>query len=215
MAVALFIVVLVVSFALGSIPWGIVIGRVFYKKDPRDYGSGNIGTTNSIRALGKVGGYAVFVGDFCKGLLSGVIAMLIAGWLAQTADAASLFAQHGTLVSAAFFGCIFGHVFSPWLGFKGGKGIAVAIGCMFISMGPVISIIELVIFAVIVVTTKYVSAGSIASAVACPFFAIYAFWGNPFAWLLTAIPAIVVVWAHRGNIKRLREGTESKIGSKK
>ena len=215
MAIGLFVIVLVISFALGSIPWGIVIGRVFYHKDPRDFGSGNIGTTNSIRALGKVGGYAVFVGDFGKGLVSGLIAMGIAGIAATGSDSASVFAQYQTLVSCAFFGCIFGHIYSPWLHFKGGKGIAVAVGCMFVSLGPVVAICELLLFTVVVVVTKYVSAGSIASAVACPIIAIFIYWGNPFAWVLTAIPAIAVVYAHRGNIERLHAGTESKVGQKK
>ena len=198
--------VLVLSFFLGSIPWGLVISKVFYGKDLRDEGSGNIGTTNAIRSMGKVGGYAVFVLDFGKGLLSGFIGL----WIAQAAgfDAA----MTGVSLSLAFFGCTYGHIFSPWLKFKGGKGIAVAVGCLFVTFGPVGAIIELAIFGVLVATTKYVSVGSMAAALACPLLALWFYWGNWLAWALCAITGLTVFWAHRGNLARLRAGEERKLG---
>ena len=204
---------LLISFLLGSIPWGVIISRVFYHTDVREHGSGNIGTTNAIRTMGKVGGGAVFVLDFGKGIASGFIALALVnevvipygGFHALTYDA---------FLAAAFFGCIVGHIFSPWLGFRGGKGIAVAVGCMFVTFGPVIALLELVIFAVVVAASKYVSAGSLAAAVACPFFALYKFWGNWPAVVLCSVAALIVVWAHRSNIARLRAGNESRIGSK-
>ena len=201
--------VLVLSFFLGSIPWGLVISKVFYGKDLRDEGSGNIGTTNAIRSMGKVGGYAVFVLDFGKGLLSGFIGL----WIAQAAgfDAA----MTGVSLSLAFFGCTFGHIFTPWLKFKGGKGIAVGVGCMFVSYGPVIALIEIAIFAVLVIVTRYVSVGSIAAAIGAIVFAFWAFWGNLWAIVACAIAGLTVVWAHRGNIERLLNGTENRVGAKK
>ena len=99
--------------------------------------------------------------------------------------------------------------------FKGGKGIAVAVGCLFVTFGWVGACLELLIFAVLVVATKHVSVGSIAAAAACPFFALYFFWGDWLAWACCTIAALTVVWAHRGNIARLRAGTESRIGQKK
>ncbi len=204
-----FVAVFVISFLLGSVPWGLVISKVFYKKDLREVGSGNIGTTNAIRAMGKVGGYAVFVLDFGKGLLSGFIGM----WIAQAAGFDQ--ALVGISTSVAFFGCVYGHIFSPWLKFKGGKGIAVAIGCLFVTFGPIPAIIELAIFAVLVVTTKYVSVGSMAAALACPLLSLWVFWGNWIAVLFCSITGLTVFWAHRGNLARLREGTENRIGSKK
>ena len=196
----------ILCFLLGSIPWGVVISRVFYHKDIRDVGSGNIGTTNAIRAMGKVGGYAVFVLDFGKGLLSGAFALWFSQWFG---------ADVRLLLALSFAGCIWGHIFSPWLGFKGGKGIAVAIGCLFIVFGPIGAILELAIFAVIVATTKYVSAGSIASALACPFIALYFFWGSWIPWIIISAAALTIVWAHRENIARLRNGEERRIGDKK
>jgi glycerol-3-phosphate acyltransferase PlsY len=141
--------VLVAAFLLGSVPWGLVISKVFYGKDLREEGSGNIGTTNAIRSMGKVGGYAVFVLDFGKGLLSGFIAL----WISQ------------------------------------------AVGYDTASATP-----------------KYVSVGSMASALACPLLALWVYWGNWPAWIICSIAGLTVFWAHRGNLARLREGTERKLG---
>jgi len=204
-----FVAIFAIAFLLGSVPWGLVISKVFYGKDLREVGSGNIGTTNAIRAMGKVGGYAVFVLDFGKGLLSGFIGL----WIAQAAGFEG--GLVGVATSVAFLGCVWGHIFSPWLGFKGGKGIAVAIGCLFVTYGVVPSIIELLIFAVLVVATRYVSVGSIAAALACPLLSLWVFWGNWPAVLLCSIAGLTVFWAHRGNLARLREGTERRVGSKK
>ena len=204
-----YILILVIAFLLGSVPWGLVISKLFYGKDLREEGSGNIGTTNAIRSMGKVGGYAVFVLDFGKGLLSGFIGLSIAQAAGMDAS------QVGIATSLAFLGCVYGHIFTPWLNFKGGKGIAVAIGCLFVTFGVVPSIIELLIFIVLVVATRYVSVGSMAAALACPFLALWVFWGNWLAVLLCAITGLTVFWAHRGNLARLREGTERRVGDKK
>ena len=198
--------VFAIAFLLGSVPWGLVISKVFYHKDLREEGSGNIGTTNAIRSMGKVGGYAVFVLDFGKGVLSGFIAL----WVAQALGLSDT--MRGIAVAAAFLGCVWGHIFSPWLGFKGGKGIAVAVGCLFVTFGPVGALLELAIFVVLVPLTRYVSVGSMAAALACPFFALYFFWGNWAAWALCAIAGLTVFWAHRGNLARLRAGEERRLG---
>ena len=198
--------VFAIAFLLGSVPWGLVISKVFYHKDLREEGSGNIGTTNAIRSMGKVGGYAVFVLDFGKGVLSGFIAL----WVAQALGLSDT--MRGIAVAAAFLGCVWGHIFSPWLGFKGGKGIAVAVGCLFVTFGPVGALLELAIFVVLVPLTRYVSVGSMAAALACPFFALYFFWGNWAAWVLCAIAGLTVFWAHRGNLARLRAGEERRLG---
>ena len=209
MGFAGYIAIFAIAFFLGSVPWGLVISKVFYGKDLRNEGSGNIGTTNAIRSMGKVGGYAVFVLDFGKGLLSGFIAL----WIAQALGFDQT--QAGIATAIAFWGCTWGHIFTPWLGFKGGKGIAVAIGCLFVTFGVVPSVLELAIFAVLVVVTRYVSVGSMAAAISCPFFALWVFWGNWPAVLFCTIAGLTVFWAHRENLARLRAGTENRIGSKK
>ena len=203
------------AFLLGSIPWGVIVSRLFYKRDLRNYGSGNIGTTNAMRTLGKVGGAAVFLLDFGKGLLSGVLGWAVAHWLLAGPEALSPYQVVSVMTATAFLGCTYGHIFSPWLGFRGGKGIAVAIGCLFVTFGVVGALAEIAVFAVLVLTTRYVSVGSIASGIACPLIAIAPFHGCPFAWACCLVVGVTVVWAHRANIGRLRKGTESRIGSKK
>lgn len=205
------ILVFVVAFLLGSIPFGVIISRLFFKKDIRNEGSGNIGTTNAMRSLGKVGGASVFLLDFGKGLLSGFFG---------TVFAAMVEPEHGIatgqfLLSLAFLGCVVGHIYSPWLKFHGGKGIAVAIGALFFVLGVWPSVLELVLFAVLVLATRYVSVGSIAAAALCPFLSLYLFWGNIPAIAAMTIAALLVIFAHRENIARLLAHNENRIGAKK
>lgn len=206
----------VVCFLLGSIPWGLIISKLFYHTDIREHGSGNIGTTNAMRTMGKKGGAAVFVLDFGKGLLAGFLP-LVACWFFVPGGGVSPDSplSYATYQGIGFLGCVWGHIFSPWLKFKGGKGIAVAVGSLFFTFGPVGALIELAVFIVVVVASRYVSAGSLAAAVVCPFLSLWIFWGEWPAWTMCVIAALTVVWAHRGNIARLRAGSESRIGSKK
>lgn len=226
--------IFIVCFLLGSVPWGLIISKVFFRTDIREHGSGNIGTTNAMRSLGKIGGGIVFLLDFGKGVLSGVLGVAIC--VAATTSGALDFSNLAFVVSAdfgravtgsitdpvlqsavatAFAGCTLGHIFSPWLRFKGGKGIAVAIGCLLFTYGYLAFIIELALFIVLVLLTRRVSVGSIAAAVVCPFIGLWTFWDNLYAIIVCTIVAVVIIWAHRANIKRLLAGTESKIGDKK
>ena len=160
--------VFIAAFLLGSIPWGLIISKVFYHTDIREHGSGNIGTTNAMRTMGKKGGAAVFLLDFGKGIASGFI------------------------------------------------GMGAAIGALFVCWGPAAACIELFgIFAVLVALTRYVSVGSIASAALCPVIACFLFWGDWGAIACYFVTGMTVVWAHRGNIERLRAGNERRVGSKK
>ena len=117
----------VAAFLLGSVPWGVVVSRLFFHTDVREHGSGNIGTTNALRTLGKKGGAAVFLLDFGKGLLSGFLVWAVARLIVDAAGGFSLL-SYETLRAVSFLACIWGHIFSPWLKFRGGKGIAVEIG---------------------------------------------------------------------------------------
>ncbi len=211
------LVVCVIAFFLGSIPWGLIISKTVYHTDIREHGSGNIGTTNAMRTMGKKGGIAVFLLDFGKGLLSGVLA-LAALWLVVPGAGLTPGApvSREMMLALATLSCTLGHIFSPWLGFRGGKGIAVAIGALCLAFGPVGAFVEVFcIFAPLVLITRYVSVGSIASAALCPVIAAFLFWGNWPVILMYALTGGTVVWAHRANIKRLMAGTESRIGSKK
>ena len=209
--------VFVISFLLGSIPWGVIISKVFYHTDIREHGSGNIGTTNAMRTMGKVGGSAVFVLDFGKGIVSGLIAAAAAAMFGGGMSLSGHVIGYDDFVTVAFLGCVWGHIFSPWLGFKGGKGIAVAVGCLFVTFGVMGALLEIAVFAVVVAISRFVSAGSLAAALVCPIFAAYYFLFqafDPIAWVLCLVTALVVIWAHRGNIHRLATGTERRIGDK-
>lgn len=203
-------VVFLATFLLGSIPWGVIVGRIAYKKDIRKEGSGNIGTTNAMRTLGKGAGVAVFLLDFGKGLLSGYIGLIFSNNIIALAD---------WLVCAplgvAVLGCVWGHIFSPWLGFQGGKGIAVAIGAIIFAFGWLGALIEVALFAVLVVLTRYVSVGSIAAAVICPFLALWLHFGQWAFVICVTVAALTVIWAHRSNIVRLSNGKEHRIGAAK
>jgi glycerol-3-phosphate acyltransferase PlsY len=210
----------IVCFLLGSIPWGVIISRVFYHTDIREHGSGNIGTTNAARTLGTVGGIAVFILDFLKGLLAGLIGVvlgIVANFgggpaLGNEVPATFLF---GLITGLAFLACVCGHVYSPWLHFKGGKGIACAVACAVFVFGWPYALMEFGLFVVLVLVTRYISIGSIAAAVVCPFVAWWCSGGSWIFVLLSTLTALVIIWAHRGNIKRLRDGTEPRLFSKK
>lgn len=205
------ILLFLVTFLLGSVPWGLVISRAVFHKDIRQEGSGNIGTTNAMRSLGKVGGGSVFVLDFGKGVLSGFLATVCSTYvLSSPTDTIA-----GICLAVAFMGSTLGHIYSPWLKFRGGKGIAVAVGALFFMYGPLGAVIELLIFAVLVIVSRYVSVGSIAAALVCPFLALYFYSGNWVAIIIITITALNVVVAHRQNISRLLNHCENRIGSKK
>ncbi|MDR2108162.1 MAG: glycerol-3-phosphate 1-O-acyltransferase PlsY [Coriobacteriales bacterium] len=219
-----YLLVLLASCLIGSIPWGLIISRVVYKTDIREHGSGNIGTTNALRILGKKGGAAVFVLDFCKGLAAGLISLSACSFfwpgqplvplLGPVSTGAPAFIDANALRIVACVGAVLGHIFSPWLGFRGGKGIAVGVGCMFFAIGPVGTLVELAVFVLFVALTRYVSVGSLASAVACPLLALWLLGGSWLAIVLCVLVAAVVFWAHRANIRRLLTHSENRLGSK-
>ena len=207
--------VFLVSFFLGSIPWGLIISRVFFHEDIRKHGSGNIGTTNAMRTMGKVGGTAVFILDFGKGLVSGFIGLYaVTHFVTGGGSPESGIFTRDLVLALATSGATLGHIFSPWLGFHGGKGIAAAIGGLFVAFGIPGAIAELSIFGILVLVTRFVSIGSMVSAGACPFLALYFMAGDWPAILCCAVTGFTCVWAHRTNIARLRAGTERRIGDK-
>ena len=206
---------LLVSFFIGSIPWGVIVSKVFYKRDVRETGSGNIGFTNSMRSMGKVGGGIVFVLDFGKGVLATALA---AFFFSRFASGEPVFAAENLsvfLVSGASCAVVLGHIFSPWLGFKGGKGISTGFGSAFLAMSPLGACFMFASFLIVVLVTKHVSAGSVTAAVEFPFVGMFSHPTSPVAFVFSLIVGVLVVWAHRGNLQRLMDHTEAKIGSDK
>lgn len=198
----------VIGYLLGSINFGVVVSKGLYHEDVRTKGSGNAGTTNILRTYGKKAAALTLAGDMAKG----AVAVWLCHWGVAALTGADVNGVYAGYLAA--IGAVCGHLWPIWFGFKGGKGIAVAVGCLFVTFGWIGACLELLIFIVLVVATKRVSVGSIAAAAACPFFALYFFWGDWLAWLFCTVAGLTVVWAHRENIKRLRAGTESRIGDK-
>lgn len=192
------------AFLLGSIPSGVVIGRLFFGVDPRSGGSGSIGATNSNRMLGAKGGAAVLVCDMLKGAAAVGLGRLAIHLLSYTAAQADLL-----LMGGAFF-AIAGHIYSPWLGFKGGKGISTGFGSLLVASPPIAGCIALV-FIVFAATTRIVSVGSIAAAVSVTVWSILFHLGSvPFA-VFGVLISVMVVFAHRANIGRLSRREEPKF----
>lgn len=202
-----FIAGLVFTYLLCGVPFALVIGKTFFDTDPRDYGSGNLGATNTFRVLGARAAILVLFLDALKGAIAVVVmrALLhsvLAG--AATPD----WALMGTLIVA-----VLGHVFSPYIRFKGGKGVATTAGCLF-AMQPIAAFICLAVFIVIVYFTRYVSLGSITIAALYPFLVI-AFYGSPMYITCAFALAVLIIWLHRSNIARLRAGNEAKLSFSK
>lgn len=184
---------MIIAYLLGSIPSGVWIGRTFYNKDIRDYGSGNTGATNTFRILGFKAGTAALIMDVLKGTL----ATLIPIWLDSDI--------HPIFIGAF---AIVGHIFPLYIKFKGGKAVATSAG-VALALHPIFLLVFVGVFLVILFTTSTVS---IASMLAVLLAAIGTFFLNDPIFSITIwIIAIVIVYLHRENIKRLRKGTENKV----
>lgn len=190
-----YILTVVLAYLIGSIPSGLILGKLLWHTDLREHGSHNIGATNAWRTLGKRAGIAVFIADSIKGQAGVALGLLLAG--------TPLAAVLGGLFA------IIGHSFSLFLRFHGGKGVATSLGVLTMLMGNVTLIVFAVWFA-IVYLTRYVSLGSIVAGFLTPILA--ALFGYPMEYVLfTVIAAILVIVRHRENIVRLMNGTENKI----
>ncbi len=187
--------VVIGAFLLGSIPFGLVISSVFYKTDIRQSGSGNIGAMNALRALGKRGAVTVLILDAAKGIIPTVVSMQV---------------FHDTRLAAiAATAAVLGHCFSPWLRFKGGKGVATSFGAIFGLSSPagIVTIIGWVIGAG---STTYSSVGSMLAHIVAPF-ALWYFTRDPWLTGYGVFAAVFILYTHRENIARIRQGQEKGI----
>ncbi|MDH8678387.1 glycerol-3-phosphate 1-O-acyltransferase PlsY [Fusibacter bizertensis] len=188
----------VCSYFIGSIPFSYLIPRWIGKIDIRRHGSGNTGTTNVVRTLGLKVGVLAFLGDFLKGVIPALIGLL---WLGEL----------GGVVGGAL--AVIGHCHPVWLKFKGGKGVATSAGILLV-LFPDIVVILVVVQALIIGFTRYMSLASIISAVLLPILAIV-FSKSTLFILFSFLLAIYVIFRHRSNLKRLINGTETKLNFKK
>lgn len=203
---------MLVSYLICGIPFGKILAKAMSHKDLQHEGSGNIGTTNALRVAGPKVAAITLACDLLKGTICMRVAMTILWDIPWASEVDVQF-----MVAFIALACLYGHIFSPYLHFHGGKGIATGVGILFGFFWP-LAIIHLAIFIVLVAITKYVSVGSIVTAALVPL---------TVSILVPYLPsAVIAVWAvlgwsvvaaHHANIGRLRAGTESKIsfGSKK
>lgn len=210
----IYLIVAAVAYLLGSIPFGYLLVRIFRGEDIRRTGSGNIGATNVARTGAKGLGIATLVLDAIKGALAVWLAALIVGAKYPLCHGGftaifCVYALPFQAVAALF--AVLGHVFPVWLKFKGGKGVATALG-VFCVLFPKAILVSLAIFILVVALTRYVSLGSILGAISFPIAAYFLQDADWLSLLLASAVALIVVLKHHQNIGRLLTGTESRFG---
>lgn len=225
------IAVFVVAYLLGSLSFAIIISKIFFKQDIRNFGSGNAGMTNVLRTFGKGAAVATFAGDFLKGSAAVLFAkfMFGASVLNYTGPAPSFSLGFATVTFDRLFwyeiamyiaiaGALLGHLFPLYFKFKGGKGISVAFGAATTAL-PVLTLSAFGVFLLVFVITRMVSRASVLSVVAFFIFVVIQFFTTGVFSLPTFIVATVcpcvIIYAHRSNIKRILNGTEYRFTKKK
>jgi glycerol-3-phosphate acyltransferase PlsY len=190
------------GYLLGSVPTGLLLTKLFSKVDPRKTGSKNIGATNIFRTAGKALGILTLVGDVLKGVIPTVIAMYLV-----PADQWGL-SRH-VWIALAGLSPFLGHVFSIFLGFKGGKGVATALG-FYLPISTISVLIEFLIFAGIVWKWRFISLGSITCAITISILIAFFRSDSQAYFIVSVIIAALILYRHQSNISRLLQGTESK-----
>jgi glycerol-3-phosphate acyltransferase PlsY len=214
--IILYLIVAAVAYLLGSIPFGYLLVRIFRGEDIRRTGSGNIGATNVARSGAKGLGTATLALDALKGATAvGLAAFLAASKYNLCGDfVEDPCALPLRLMSLAALFAVLGHVFPVWLRFKGGKGVATALG-VFCVLFPKAILVALAIFILVVAITRYVSLGSILGAIAFPVAAYFMQNADWLSLLLASGVSLTIVLKHHQNIGRLLAGTENRFGASK
>jgi len=195
------VLILVLSYFIGSISSSIIISKIMTGDDIRKHGSGNAGATNALRVLGKKGGILTLLGDILKTVISILISKIV---LSEDTDLA---------VYLSGVGAVLGHNYPVWFGFKGGKGIAVSITAILFAdyrIGLIVLLVSILVMAI----TKYVSLGSVLGAALCIILSIVFRWHDTYYILFTVIVGLLAIYRHKTNIVRLIKGEENKLSSK-
>ena len=209
-----YIVMGIVAYLIGSINFSVIISKKFAGFDLREKGSGNAGSTNVLRTVGKKAALITLILDILKGIVAIVLAFLMGKYVKDIDNPSLLIQIAGILV-------ILGHTFPIFFGFRGGKGIATSLGVLLITNWQ-IGVICLTFALVLIVLTRMVSVGSIAAAILFPVLTLYIgkeFFivpGETMSYLIfSIILAVIVIFNHRANIKRIADGTENRISFSK
>lgn len=190
----------VLAYLCGSVNSAVLVSRTLFGKDVRDYGSKNAGLTNMLRVFGKKGAVLTLVGDMLKAVVAVLLGLLLCGY------------EYGGFFALLFV--VVGHAFPCFFGFRGGKGVLTA-ATAILCLSPVVFLIVIALFLVMVACTRYVSVGSITAAFFFPLSLNAMLGGLPFLVLsLSLITAVLVIFLHRENVRRLLNGTEKKLGDK-
>ncbi|WP_420488578.1 glycerol-3-phosphate 1-O-acyltransferase PlsY [Pelovirga terrestris] len=190
------VVLAICAYLFGAIPTGLLLTRFFGKEDIRKVGSGNIGATNVYRVAGRKLGLITLVGDCLKGVLPVILALQV-------------FELTDTPLALVALAAFVGHCFPVYLGFKGGKGVATALG-IFLVLSPLAVLTAMVVFVLFLWRWRYISLASIAAAITiAP--AVYLTTASLPIFTVTLVVATIVIWRHKGNIERLRNGTENRF----
>ncbi len=209
---ATYIIIALLAYAIGSINFSVIISKKYAGFDVREKGSGNAGTTNMLRSVGKKAAAVTLICDILKGVVAIIIA-LIAGKIAKNTDQA-------LLVQIAGIAVILGHTYPIFFGFKGGKGVATSLGILIMTNWQ-IGLICLLFAVIIMAFSKMVSMGSVGAAILFPILTLfiqnhYIVQASGFKYFIySVIVAVIIIFNHRSNIKRILNGTENKLSFSK
>lgn len=198
------VILIFIAYLIGSIPTALIISRYFFKIDIRDYGSGNMGATNTFRVLGSKFGTIVMVGDMLKGVFAVALYHFLPYYLSNELDRTNFMLGLG-------IAAVVGHIYPIWAQFKGGKGVATLFG-MVLAIQPVVAINCVAVFLAVLFLTRYVSLSSIIAGVALPILVLWIYNEKEVFYRVFAVAvAALIVLTHQKNIGRLLKGNESRV----
>lgn len=222
MLILTLLITAVLSYLLGSCNSAIITVKLLKHEDIREHGSKNAGLTNTLRCYGKIPALITLIGDLAKGVIASFLSITIAKLLLGADFESTYFIDRRAIGYISGLFSIIGHIFPLYYGFKGGKGVLVSCSILLV-IDPVTFCIVIPFFAIVVAISRYVSLGSILAAAVYPIitFCVHYFIydiGAPRALLHTVLvlcTSVLLIYMHRSNIQRLKNGTENKFGSKK
>jgi glycerol-3-phosphate acyltransferase PlsY len=207
---------LVTAYALGSIPFSFLVVKLFTGADIRQLGSRNVGATNVARTLGKLPGIIALLLDAAKGYAAVEIARWVTGraeWPLATAVDASPFHSRAFWITLCALIAVVGHMFPVWLRFHGGKGVATATGA-FLALDPYAVAAGMIVFLIVLISTRFVSLASILGAASIPLFLRFLTHAPFWTINISIVIAILIIVKHHSNISRLTQGRERRMGER-
>ena len=215
--ISTYIIVAVIAYLLGSIPFGYILVRVFTGADVRAQGSGNIGATNVARNFEKMPGIVALLLDIAKGYVAVALARWIVArpewpYAADGAHTTPLYSMSFWIALAALI-AVLAHMYPVWLRFHGGKGVATAAGA-FLALDPIAIAAGMLVFLIVILATRFVSLASILSAASIPVFLRFLVHAPFWTIIISTVIAVAIILKHHSNIARLARGSERRIGER-